>query len=254
MKDPGAACLDEAVAIPPYMHPFVVAAEPAERHRQGIIDVHTDRAPGDAPRPVVVFVHGGPLPADVETKPRDWPTFLGYGALAAASGLVGVTLDHRLHGMADFPVAAKDVASAVDLARGLDGVDPDRVGLWFFSGGGLLAADWIAAPPPWLRCVSLTYPVLAPPPGWEEAGSDAVAAVSTGPRLPILLTRVGHEYPEFVLTQDAFVEAARANGVALKVIEVPNGQHSFDSLDHTEESRAAVAQAMTWVAGALREG
>jgi acetyl esterase/lipase len=49
------------------------------------------------------------------------------------------------------------------------------------------------------------------------------------------------------------VETARASGAALEVIEVPGGQHGFDGLDHTEESRAAVAQAMTWVAGALRE-
>jgi hypothetical protein len=28
---------------------------------------------------------------------------------------------------------------------------------------------------------------------------------------------------------------------------VPNGQHSFDIADHTEESRAAVRQAVEWV-------
>jgi acetyl esterase/lipase len=234
------------------MHPFVVAVEPAERHRQGNIDVHTARGPAGVPRPVVVFVHGGPLPAEVEPTPRDWPVFLGYGALAAASGVVGVTLDHRLHSVADYSIAAQDVASAVERARGLEGVDPDRVGLWFFSGGGLLAADWLAAPPSWLRCVAMTYPVLASPAGWDvEARFDPVAAVSTAPKLPIVLTRVGHEYPDFARTQDAFVDAARANGVALEVVEVPGGQHGFDSLDHTEESRVAVAQAMTWVAGAL---
>jgi acetyl esterase/lipase len=241
------------MAIPPYMHPFVLTVEPAERHRLGNIDVHTSREPAGVPRPVVVFVHGGPLPPEVRPTPRDWPTFLGYGALAAASGLVGVTVDHRLHGIAEYSVAAQDVASAVEQARGLDGVDPDRVGLWFFSGGGLLAADWLAAPPPWLRCVALTYPVLAPPPGWDEAGYDAVAAVSTAAELPILLTRVGHEFPDFARTQDAFVDAAGAKGVALDVIEVPGGQHGFDSLDHTEESRAAVTHAMSWVGGALCE-
>jgi hypothetical protein len=109
-------------------------------------------------------------------------------------------------------------------ARGLDGVDPDRVGLWFFSGGGLLAADLLAAPPPWLCCVAMTYPVLAPPPGWDvEARFDPVGAASTAPKLPMLLTRVGHEYPDFARTQDAFVDAARANGAALEVIEVPGG-------------------------------
>ncbi|MDQ3764711.1 MAG: alpha/beta hydrolase [Actinomycetota bacterium] len=242
------------MAIPPYMHPFVLTVAPAERHRQGNIDVHTARVPAGGPRPVVVFVHGGPLPGDVEPKPRDWPAFLGYGALAVASGVVGVTVDHRLHGITDYSIAAQDVALAVEQARGVDGVDPDRVGLWFFSGGGLLAADWLAAPPLWLRCLAMTYPVLAPPPGWDvEARFDAVAAVSTAPKLPILLTRVGHEYPDFARTQDAFVDTARAKGVALDVIEVPDGQHGFDSLDHTKESRAAVTQAMTWVAAALRE-
>ena len=77
-------------------------------------------------------------------------------------------------------------------------------------------------------------------PGSCTVVSDPVAAVSTAPKLPIVLTRVGHEYPDFARTQDAFVDAARANGVALQVVEVPGGQHGFDSLDHTEESRVAV--------------
>ncbi|GDY32650.1 hypothetical protein [Gandjariella thermophila] len=50
------------------------------------------------------------------------------------------------------------------------------------------------------------------------------------------------------------MDVARTNGVGLEAIEVPGGQHGFDSLDHTKESRAAVARAMIWVAGALREG
>jgi acetyl esterase/lipase len=80
--------------------------------------------------------------------------------------------------------------------------------------------------------------------GWDVEGRfDVVAAVSSAPKLPILLTRISHKYPDFASTQDAFVDAARGNGVALHVIEVPGGQHGFDSLDHTEESRAAMAQA-----------
>ncbi|ONH29507.1 hypothetical protein BL253_16720 [Pseudofrankia asymbiotica] len=233
------------------MHPFVLDVKPVGRHRQGNIDVHTAGLNTETPRPAVVFVHGGPLPAEVKPRPRDWPTFLGYGALAASSDLVGVTVDHRLHSGTDYPVAAEDVVSAVERARGLDGVDPDRVGLWFFSGGGPLSADWLAAPPPWLRCVALTYPILALP-GSEKTRFNAVAALSTVPTVPILLTRVGHEYPEAARTQDAFVDAAGANGVALHVIEVPGGQHGFDSLDHTDESRAAVTEAMTWVSETLR--
>jgi hypothetical protein len=35
------------------------------------------------------------------------------------------------------------------------------------------------------------------------------------------------------------------------VIDLPAGQHSFDMLDHTDRSQAAVTEAMTWVTTAL---
>jgi hypothetical protein len=75
MQHLGADWRDGAMAVPPYLHPFILAVEPAQRHRQGNIDVHAAQVPAVVPPPVVVFVHGGPLPVDVEPKPRDWPTF-----------------------------------------------------------------------------------------------------------------------------------------------------------------------------------
>ncbi|MCK9878112.1 alpha/beta hydrolase [Frankia sp. Ag45/Mut15] len=240
------------MAIPPHMHPFVLDVAPAHRRRIGAIDVHSTDPSAERRRPAVVFVHGGPVPAQLEPTPRDWPTFLGYGALAAAHGLVGVTVDHGLHGPGDYPVAGRNVRSAVEQARAVEGVDPDRVGLWFFSGGGPLAAGWLAAVPPWLRCVALSYPFLSVPPGVPDGAEfDAVGAVATPGRPPILLTRVGAEFPVAVPGQNAFVDAARAHGVPIEVIDVPNGQHGFDSLDHTDESRTAVTRAMTWVAATL---
>jgi alpha-beta hydrolase superfamily lysophospholipase len=40
-------------------------------------------------------------------------------------------------------------------------IDGDRVAIWAFSGGGMLTGSWLAHSPSWLRCVALTYPVLA---------------------------------------------------------------------------------------------
>jgi hypothetical protein len=62
-----------------------------------------------------------------------------------------------------------------------------------------------------------------------------------------VLTTVGRERPEIAATVDVFVMAARACGARLTVIEVPEGQHSFDILDHTDESRKAVEQAFNAV-------
>jgi dienelactone hydrolase len=164
-----------------------------------------------------------------------------------------VTLDHRLYSLADYPAAADDIASAVSQARALPGIDPDRVALWFFSGGGLLIADWLSKPPAWLRCVAATYPVLAPLPGLDPGPrfhpSEAVRTVGA---LPILLTRVGRERPEIAATVDAFIATADLHKAKLTVIDVPDAQHGFDTLDHNESSRSAVRQAMTWVVTTLR--
>jgi acetyl esterase/lipase len=224
----------------------------AEKRREGNLDSYWPADIGSGPRPVIVFVHGGPIPVELRPAPRDWPVYRGYGALAASRGVVGVTLDHRLHSVAAFPAAADDVSAAVERARALAGVDADRVALWFFSGSGLLAADWLRDPAPWLRCIALTYPVLAPSPRLDIGSRfRPVEAVRNAGPLPILLTRVGRERPEIAATVAAFTAQADIHQARLTVIDVPEGQHGFDTLDHDEVSRAAVSQAMTWVVAAL---
>jgi acetyl esterase/lipase len=237
------------------MQPFVLPVAEVRPQRDDNLDIYrpAEAGAGAEARPVIVFVHGGPIPADLRPAPRDWPVFAGYGSLAASHGIVGVTVDHRLHSPAAYPTAADDVAAAVEQARALPGVDPGRVALWFFSGGGLLTSGWLAEPPRWLRCLAATYPLLAPLPGWEvDERFRPVEAVRSAGTLPILLTRVGRERPEIAVTVEAFVAEAERRHAELTIIDVPEGQHSFDILDHNESSRAAVSQAMTWVAAALR--
>ncbi|MFE5908193.1 alpha/beta fold hydrolase [Streptomyces wedmorensis] len=213
------------------------------------------RAGAGHPRPAVVFVHGGPVSPDQRPTPRDTPFFLGYGRYAASQGVIGVTLDHRLHGVADYPIAAEDLAEAVELVRADPRVDGERIALWFFSTGGLLAADWLAAPPPWLRCVAASYPALAPLPGWGavEPRFRPVAAVGTADGPPVVLTRAGLEHPAFSATVREFLDAAGGRGADVEVVDVPHGRHGFELVDPTEESRAAVARAMAAVLDRLRD-
>jgi len=223
---------------------FLLDPPERPRERRGRIDLHLPDA--DGPRPAVVFVHGGPVPAEAETTPRDSATFLGYARYAASLGLVGVTVDHRLHSLGDYSQSAEDVAAAVELARSDPRVDGERVALWFFSGGGLLTADWLAAPPAWLRCLAATYPVLAPMVGWglSQSRFRPVSAVGGAGRLPIVLTRVGLESEEFAATVEEFLAAAKDSGADVEVVDVPLGHHGFETIDHTEETRRAVEQAM----------
>jgi acetyl esterase/lipase len=250
-----ASCLAAAVTdAPPYLQPFVLDVPRVHPARQANHDIYRPATTRDgAARPVVIFVHGGPVPADLRPTPRDWPVFVGYASAVTQQGMIAVMVDHRLHETAAYPAAAADVRVAVEHARALDGVDAQRVALWFFSGGGLLVADWLVNPPSWLRCVALTYPVLAPLPGWEvPSGFQPIQVLAGVGDLPLLLTRVGREQAEIAGTVAAFMAAAPSQGASLEVIDVAGGQHGFDTLDHDDDSRRAVRQALSWMTGALQ--
>ncbi|MFF8535121.1 alpha/beta fold hydrolase [Streptomyces sp. NPDC015532] len=254
---------------PAHLRPFLLDLPERRRERIGRVDLHfpgdhladdlpaelpADPSKAEGPWPAVVFVHGGPVHPDVRPTPRDWPGFVGYARLVADLGAVGVTLDHRLHDLADYGRAAEDIAEAVDLVRADPRVDADRVALWFFSAGGLLSADWLAAPPPWLRCVAASYPVLAPMPNWGSVGSRFRPAVAlrSARRLPVVLTRVELERAEIAATVEEFLAAAKECDADVEVIDVPLGRHGFETTDHSERARDAVERAARSVWGHLR--
>ncbi|MFF7870793.1 alpha/beta fold hydrolase [Streptomyces qaidamensis] len=229
---------------PAHLRPFPLDVPELPRDRQGHVDLYVPD--GGGPRPAVVFVHGGPVPAGAQPRPREWPTLVGYARWAAAEGMVGATLDHRLHDVADYDRAAADIAAGVDLVRSDARVDADRIALWFFSGGGLLTADWLTRPPAWLRCLAASYPVLAPLPAWGMARSrfHPARAVGQAGSLPIVLLRAGREAPEIAATVDTFVTAADESAARLELVDVPNGHHGFETLDAPEETIPALRQAM----------
>jgi acetyl esterase/lipase len=237
--------------LPPYLQPFVLDVEQAadERvDRVGELDFY--RPAGTARTGAILLIHGGPGPADLEVSPRDWPVYQGYATAIAQRGQVAVTVDHSLiRGLDQLTTAADDVEAAVGLLRADPQIDPDRVGLWFFSGAGLLAGEWLDSCPDWLRFVALTYPRLATPPGVDELVS-AAEVIGKHKDLPVLLTRVGREREELAGPVAEFVSAG---GTALDIIDVPKGQHGFDMLDHDEESRAAVTKALDWAIAHLGE-
>ncbi|ONI68702.1 hypothetical protein BWI15_37640 [Kribbella sp. ALI-6-A] len=245
--------------LPPYLRPFVLPVADAGEvrvERVGQVDLY--HPAGTARTGAILFVHGGPGPAGLEVSPRDWPVYQGYATAAAQRGLVAAVVEHGLiRGLDQLVAAADDVEAAVGVLRADPRVDPGRVALWFFSGAGLLAGEWLDSRPDWLRCLLLTYPLLATPPGVDELvnAAEVIGRYDQGggaasSDLPVLLTRVGRERAELAGPVAEFVSAG---GAALDIIDVPKGQHGFDMLDHTEESRAAVTKALDWAIAHLGE-
>jgi hypothetical protein len=223
----------------PFLQPFVAPFTPVS---PVTVDGLSLYLPGREPAPAVVLVHGGPVPAELPQRPPSWPAYVGYGSLLAAAGVVGVMFEHGYRTPDSLDAAAADVRAAVSAARAHPSVDSGRTVLWFFSGGGVLAGDWLAAPPPWLAAVALTYPICDHRPGVQ---TSVVTPIAAGATVPVLLTRVEHEFDFVVPTQEAFLRAAPA----VSVIDVPGAEHGFETINDTDAARSAISSAVTWTTG-----
>ncbi len=127
-----------------------VAYGPHERHR---LDLYG--TPGDAPKPVLVFVHGGGFlrgdkggsggGSDLET----WPN-AAVGRMAAQAGMIGAVINYRLAPDHMWPAGSQDVLAALDwlVAHVADhGGDPQRIVLVGTSAGAVHVAGAIRLRP-----------------------------------------------------------------------------------------------------------
>ena len=210
-------------------------------------------------RPAVILVHGGPIP---RLGAKNMGVFLSYGELLAASGFVAVCFDHRFLGPDRLADAGGDIADAVAYVRqnaGSLGIDPERIALWAFSGGGPFLAAPLRERPSWLRAVVAYYAVLdlqQPPPGADSGigdelrrrfstilglGEDARSAP------PLLVARAGLDNPWLNGGLDRFVQAATANGATLDLLNHPEGRHGFDILDDDDRSKAIIRRTVEFL-------
>ncbi len=216
--------------------------------------------PGPArPRPAVILVHGGPIP---RTGAKNMGIFVSYGELLAASGFVAVCFDHRFLAPDRIADAGEDVEDLVaHIRRSADslGVDPERLALWVFSGGGPFLAAPLRERPPWLRAAVAYYTVLdlqQPPPGIDIGisaellqtfsaicglGEDAHGAP------PILVARAGLDDPWLNGTIDRFVLTALAKGTTLDLLNHPEGRHGFDILDDDARSKQIISHTVKFL-------
>lgn len=126
---------------------------------------------GGAPKPVIVFVHGG---AWVHRTARDGGTFRDFPAVLAsyaARGYVVASVNYRFSGEAHFPGPVQDVEMAIQWLRrraATYNIDTNRVIAWGSSAGSQIAT---------LIGTGCTDPKIAPPAGKTPQPSPCVQGV-----------------------------------------------------------------------------
>jgi acetyl esterase/lipase len=211
--------------------------------------VYSPEAPAAA-GPAVVLAHGGPIPEGTNIK--EMGVFVSTGRLLAALGFTAVAFNHRWWGPKYLATAADDVKALVAHVRdraGELGLDPDRLALWTYSGGGPLLAPWLAERPAFLRCLVAYYAPLdlqVPPEGAPNEITDEARreysplrflAAGARPVPPILVARAGRDHPWLNGAIDRFVAEALRQNAPLDVMNHPEGRHGFDIVDDDARSR-----------------
>lgn len=197
----------------------------------------------EAKFPAVVFIHGG-IPDNTPVRPKEWGHFRSWGELAAASGLVGVTFNHRMGTAPDARIgeAASDLADLLTLLREESEyfhIDRSKVCLASFSGGGPLLTAALRERPPYVRCLVSYYNMLEIPETDFSPLSQLAREKANIP--PMFIARAGRdEIPGINESIDRFVAAALAGNAPITLMVHPTGTHGFDTRTNDARSREII--------------
>jgi acetyl esterase/lipase len=213
-------------------------------------------------RPAVLFIHGGRIPPNLRTTPREWGVYVSFGQLMAASGFVGVMFNHRFHAWESLADSQSDVMDAIAYVRNNAdtlGVDKDRIVLWAFSAGGIFLSQPLREMPAYLRGIVAYYAIL------DMQGSPQNAPPSVTPEMlrevspvhhlaqskqtipPIFIARAGLDNADLNAGTDRFVQTALAKNASVEVINHAAGQHGFDIEDDNDRTREIIRRTLEFI-------
>lgn len=220
------------------------------------IDVYLPPGASDA-LPAVIFVSGYSDQWALDfagLKLKDWGSYVSWGQLVAASGLVGIT-----YSCDEPPRDANEVLQYVRENSAALRIDPERIGIWAASGNGPTALSLLTDPQTRLRfaVMSNTYMLdldgdttvadMAAQIGFAAPNSD-MSVSDLNPNMPMFVVRSGKdEGPGLNQTIDRFVKHAIESDLPLRFANLPDAPHGYDTLHDTEESRETIRQILAFM-------
>ena len=219
------------------------------------------QASADNPVPALVWVHGGPGGQTTRGYSATIQHLVnhGYAVLGAnnrGSSGYGKTffhMDDQNHGESDL----QDIVYGREYLEGVEGIDPDKIGIIGGSYGGFMVAAALAFEPEvfdvgvnifgvtnWLRTLQSI------PPWWgsfrdalyDEMGDPAedeerlrrISPLFHADQItkPLLVIQGANDPRVLQVESDELVEAARANGATVEYVLFPDEGHGFQKRDN----------------------
>lgn len=208
--------------------------------------------------PAVIFVTGF---SDVGARKRigcaikEMGSYISWGQLAAASGLVGITYTNTEPATDVHAVLQHVRQNAASLA-----IDGNRIGVWACSGNAPNAlAVLLQDAQDYLKCAALCYGYMLDVDGstgvadaarqWGFVNPCAGKSAGDLPRdLPLFIARAGQdEFPGLNDTLDRFVAKALTCNLPITVVNHAVAPHAFDLFDDSETSREVIRRILAFL-------
>ena len=208
--------------------------------------------------PAVVFVTGfndAGAQRMLGCRMKEMASYISWGQLAAASGLVGITYTNS--------EPATDVHAVLQHLRqnaaALD-IDETRIGVWACSGNVPTALSALMkGGQDSLKCAVLCYPYVL-----DVDGSTGIAdaarqfgfvnpsagkSVDDLPRdVPLFIARAGQDQmPGLNHALDRFLAGALACNLPVTFVNHPTGPHAFDLFDDSDASREIIRRILAFL-------
>jgi dienelactone hydrolase len=187
--------------------------------------------------PALLFVHGSG-----GHGLKDSGVFVGWGQLAAASGLAGVTFNHY-GSQADIRAAIRYVRRN---ARRL-GIDGGRLCVAGYSAGVLPSMLVALRRSAKLRCAVAYYGPL----DTYYAQSSPLTYLRAS-SLPVLVAKAGRDAASINTAIDRFIAKGRRLGARVELLVHASGGHGFDAYRRDARARAILRRTLAFVRAQLR--
>lgn len=207
----------------------------------------------------IVFVNGYPDPGFqkiIGCKLKDMGSYISWGQLTAASGMVAITYTTGKEPAADIHALLQYIRQKAAVL----GIDENRIGVWACSGNVPNALSVLMQEDrDYFKCAVLCYGLMLDLEGstnvadaarqWGFVNPCSGKSVADLPQdLPLFIVRAGQdETPHLNETMDRFLSKMLTCNLPITFVNHPTAPHAFDLMHDSETTREIIRQILAFM-------